>query len=391
MPTTKAFKGLSNVSDSLRLGVAWLAQADNIDITDTGAIKKRTGYRKAFAGAITGAYSTLDFTRMFVVDGGALKVLTGPGAATSLRSGISPALMHFTEVNDQVFFNNGTDSGIIAPDNTVVEWGWQAPAAPAVTAVTGQLPAGTYQVRCTFTMPDGRETGAGESAEITLVDGQALQATGLQLLDKHFTSVYIAPADSTVYQRAFTSVGATAFVWNDSPDNLGVDLLTNFYDPLPLGSEVIQFWRGRMYAAQYFAAADQTAIWFSQPLGFHLFDLNQDFILVPGRATMLAPHDSALVIGTEARVFAYDGTKLEQLAPYGVVPGDHWARDDERVLFWSTRGLCAAMPFTNLTEGQVSVAPGVSAGGTLVLRDGRKRYLVALRQGGAAFNPLSNI
>lgn len=386
MSTVSTFKGLNNVSDPLRLGLSWLAQADNVDITDAGAIKKRSGYRKAFAGAITGAYSTLDFTRLFVVDGGALKAMTGPAAAVSLLTGLSGAPMHFTEVNDQVFFNNGSERGIIQPDNTVTDWDWREPDAPSVAAVTGNLPAGLYRVCCTFILPDGRETGSSDAAELVLAQGQALQITGLAQLNGLTTRVYIAPADSTVFQSAGAPV-SSAMVWNDSPNNLGADLLTDGLDPLPAGADVIQHWKGRIYAAQYFADANQTAIWFSQPLGFHLFDLNQDFILVPGRVAMLAPHDSGLVIGTDKAIHAYGSEGLALLAPYGVVPGWHWSKDEGRVLFWSTRGLCGAMPFTNLTERQVSVAPGLQAGGALIERDGRKRYLVALHRGGTAFNP----
>lgn len=387
MNLTKRFKGLNNVSDPLRLGLAWLAQADNVDITDTGALKKRAGYSQTLASPITNAYATLDFKRLFVAGGGVLKAMTGPASAVTLCTGLSTAPMYFTEVNQEVFYNNGTDSGVILPDNSVLDWGWQAPAAPALAATTGNLPAGLYQVRCTYTLPGGRETGAGDSAEITLTRGQALQISGIPLRSGGFTNVYLAPADSTVFQRVFTSVGATAYIFNGTPDDLGVDLNTIFLDPLPLGVDVIQAWKGRIYAAQYFAADNQSAVWFSKPLGFHLFDQNSSFILVPGRVLMLAPHDDALVIGTDARIYAYPGDKLAELAPYGVVPGQHWAVDEARILFWSVRGLCAALPFTNLTEHQVSVAPGVQAGGTIVRDGGQKRYVVALQQGGLAFNP----
>jgi hypothetical protein len=56
------------------------------------------------------------------------------------------------------------------------------------------------------------------------------------------------------------------------------------------------------------------------------------------------------------------------------------------VLFWSLRGLCAALPFQNLTENQVSVAPGARAGGCLIQSGGQKRYLTVLQQGGQPFN-----
>lgn len=375
----KAFRGLNNVTDPLRAGLGSLAIANNVNVTDTGAIEVRAGYSLVKAGSFTGVYTTLDYQRMYLIDGGSLKNYDG----TVLKTGLGTAMMYWTEVNGQVFYNNGVDSGVILPDNTVHEWRWNTPLTPQVTAVTGTLPAGTYQVRCTNILDDGRETGTSDPAEITLAEGQALQISGLVV----GSNVYISPANSDVYQLAGPAA-STAFVWNDSPDNLGRELVNNFLDPLPLTADVVQVWKGRMYAAQYIYGSDQTVIWFSEPLGYHLFNLNSNFIIVPGRASMLAPHDDVLIIGTGSRVFAYDGAKLDQLADYGVVPGQHWAKDDGRILFWTTRGVCAALPFSNLTERQVSVAPGTQAGGTIVRDGGQKRYVVALQAGGSAFNSI---
>ena len=386
METVKSFSGLNNISDPLRLGLGWLAQADNVDITDTGALTKRAGYARTLVGALTAAYATEDFARLYVVDGGTLKVMQG-ATALVLKTLASPAPMYWAEINNQVFYNNGIDRGVILSDNSVLAWDWPTPGGANVAAVTGSLPAGLYQVRCTFGLPDGRETGASEAGEIILAEGQALQVSDIEVRAGHITNIYIAPANSEVYQRAFSSIGATAFVWNSSPDELGVDLFNSFCDPLPLGTDVLQAWRGRLYAAQYLPSEDQTVVWFSEPLGFHLFNLNSSFFMVPGKVLMLAPHDEALLVGTDQRIHAYSGEKLEQLALYGVAPGQHWSKDDGRILFWSKRGLCAALPFSNLTERQVSVAPGVSAGGTIVQQHGQKRYVVALQQGGSAFNP----
>lgn len=379
-----SFLGLNSVTDPLRVGLGWLAQADNINITDTGGMTQRDGYSLVAAGSYTGVYTTLDFSRMYVVVGSVIKDYAG----NALKDLTSTDPMYWAEVNTQVFFTNGTDSGIILPDSSVLPWGWQTPAVPGVAAVTGSLPAGQYQVRCTFTLPDGRETGASYVTELTLTEGQALQVTGIQTLSGHATNTYIAPANSTVFQLAFSTTSLSAFTWNASPDDLGVELTNHQLSPLPAGTDVIQEWGGRIYAAQYLASTDQTIVWFSQPLGFHLFNLGQDFFMVPGRVLMLAPHSDALIVGTDAATYAYTGEKLEQLAPYGVVPGQHWSEDDERILFWTTRGLCAALPFKNLTEKQVSVAPGVHAGGCVVRSGGQKRYVAALQQGGSAFNSL---
>ena len=294
----RAFKGLNNVTDPLRTGTGWLTIADNVNITDSGSITVREGYSRTKTGSFSSVYATKDFQRLYLVDGTTLKTVDD----VVLVSGLSLNTMYWAEINDQVFFNNGVDSGIIYPDNRVEAW------------------------RRPITV--NKFIGA---------DGKELEA---------------------------------------------------LLDPLPLGTDVIQFWKGRAYAAQYMPSEDQTVIWFSLPLGFHLFSLDSDYIVVPGHVRMLAPHDDALIVGTNAKVFAYDGVKLGELADYGVVPGQHWALDDKRVIFWTLRGACEALPFKNLTERQVSVAPGVQAGGTIVRSGGQKRYVVALHQGGAAFNSL---
>ena len=296
-----SFKGLNNVTDRLRLGLEWLAQADNVNISETGALSKRAGYSLARAGSYTSAYSTLDFSRLYTVD--ALSIKDSMGNAIFALTSSAP--MFWTEVNENVYFNNGTDTGTILTDSTVEPWG------------TKPITINQY-------------VGA---------DGKLLDA-----------------------------------------------LLNN----LPTGCDVIQHWKGCLYAAQYFPSENQTVVWFSQPLGFHMFSLDSDFIILPGRVLMLAPHDDALIIGTDARIYAYTDAKLEMLADHGVVPGKSWEWDIDakHLVFWTARGLCAALPFVNLTQNQISVAPGVHAGGCLVRSGGQKRFVAVLQQGGVPFNAL---
>lgn len=383
-PEVKSFLGLNNVTDPLRLGLGWLSRADNVDITDTGAIEVRKGYSRVAVGAFTGAFSTFDAKRMYLVDGGALRTMGG----VTIKAGLSPAPMHWCEVNDQVFYNNGTDSGIIEQDNSRMDWAWTAPGAPVLAAATGALPAGLYRACFTFTLEDGRETGASEIAELVLNGAQSLQVSGIPQVAGQRTNVYLAPADSTVFSYAGTPTGV-AWVWNASPDALGHELMTANLHPLPEGCDVVQAWGGRIYAAQYAPGLGQTVVWFSQPMALHLFDLAADFFMVPGRVLMLAPHDTGLVVGTDTQIMAYTGAQMAQIAEYGVVPGQHWSKDGKRLIFWSTRGVCSALPFSNLTETAVSVAPGIQAGGTIVQDGGQKRYVVALQQGGSAFNAFS--
>ena len=383
-PRIEKFKGLNNVTDPLRLGLGWLSRADDVDISDTGAISRRAGYALFQSGTLTGAFSTNDFSRLYIVDAGALKRVGG----STLRTGLSNAPMYWCEVNKDVYFTNGIDSGIIRQDDTVIEWSWPRPTEPVLAAVSGSLPKGQYQVVCTFVMPDGRETGSSSPAVIDLDDDSALQISSIPIESGFTTRIYIAPANSAVFQLAFETTSHAAWTWNASPDALGEELVTINTFPLPENATHPALWKGMVYVMEYFPAVDITVVWCSEPLGFHLFDQRAKFVIVKGRGTMLAPHASALLIGTDSYVYSWDGEKLTVEADYGVIPGWSHAVDDDtgNVVFWTERGACAAMPFSNLTERQISVAPGTQAGAAIVRQQGQKKFVVVLRRGGTAFN-----
>lgn len=379
------FLGLNNVSDPLNLGLSWLTTADNVIVTDAGKLKRRDGFAAPTGGVITGAYGTRDHKRMYYVDDGALKAMDGPTLAT----GFARDRMHWAEINRQVFYSNGTDYGVISPDNTLLPLSWPTPTEPTLAAVSGTLDPGLYQVCTTLLFDDGRETGPGPVSRIDIAEGQALQISDITQATGFVARVYIKPANSTVWGLSYEGY-QSARVWDYSPDSLGPDLLTDDMDPIPAGATVIQFWRGRLYAAQYIPSSDMTALWFSQPLGFHLFNLASDFLAIDGRVLMLAPHDSALLIGTDKAIYAWNGEALATLADYGTVPGCAWDIDETKpgkpVYFWTERGVCRFPEFANLTEEQVSVAPGVQAGAAVMQTGGQRHFVVALHQGGEPFN-----
>lgn len=377
------FRGLNNMTDPLRLGLEWLQVADDINITDTGAIERRDGYELALAGDISGAYATDDRAHMYIVDAGTLKNVLPDLSTRTYMTGMARTPVHWAEINEQVFFTNGIDSGVVHTSG-VWDWDWTAPAQPDVRASSGALPKGTYQVACTYYIDGGRETGASQAVEIYMDGAHGIVVENIP----YGANVYLAPADSTVFQLVAENVATGALVWNQSPDELGVDLNTQHMSPLPKGCEYIAAWQGRMYASQYDPTSDMSVVWCSEPLGFHLFDLQKNFFMLPGRVTMLAPHDDALVVGTDKAVYAYTSEVLQQVADYGVVPGWGWARDEDdvNIFFWSTRGLCKALPFSNVTLRQISVDCGLSAAAAIVSKNGAKRFVVALQKGGINFN-----
>lgn len=385
------FFGVDNVADPERLKPGWLRVADNVDITPQGAITRRPGYELVMTGAFTGAYATIeqDADHLYVVDAGELKQIHEDMTSTVLRTGLTSAPLYWAEINNQTFFSNGPDKGIIKQDGTVLDWGWPVPSAPEVTVGSGGLPAGQYSVACTFTLPDGRETGASEATYAGVGNsGGCLTITSIPQVAGCLTNIYVGVADSTVLQYALTTTG-TSVTWNDTPDSLGEELMTYGLDPVPLGATVIALWQGRAWAAEYSAADDVSIVWASEPLGFHLFNLQSAFLQVPGKVLLLLPHAQGIIIGTHYALYVWDGEKLTSLASYGVPAGRAGTVDVETGVcwFWTNRGLCRGLPFENLTSGRLHTDPGTHASTTIVQMGGLKKLITTTRPSGAVFNP----
>ena len=388
MKPVSQWKGLNNVGEYARVGLDSLSVADNVDITSTGAIGSREGFTRRITTPMSGGFSTKDHQRAYVVAGSQLCRVAPNLALVPLVALASSARVYWAEINSAVYFSNGGDYGRIDRDDAVHAWQCGTPAPVGLVAVSGgHLTPGVYQVACTFILPDGRESGAGITQAIRIEDGQSLSITGITQQSGCVTRVYVTPADSPVFGLAAVT-SETSVSWDGSADNLGESLNTLHMGDVPTGATVIAAFRSRMYAAMYLPCDNASVIWCSKPLQFHLFDVAEEFLMVPGQVHMLADAGEALLIGTSIGIHAYNEDAITELAPYGVVPG--WPSvvdpDTKKVLMWTQRGICEALPFSNLTQTTVSVPPGAQAGLSLVQRDGQKRLMATLIDGGTAFN-----
>lgn len=387
-PTLRRFRGLNNVADPMRgTGVAaeepweWQSIADNVDGTDSLGIELRAGYQQFLAAAITGSYSTVDFSRLYIIAGGLLKRVYPSGQTETLHSGLSGAA-HWSEINDVVYLSCGADKLQIEQDNTVKTWGVPTPAQPVVSAASGSLSAGVYQVAITYTDADGREGGACQAIEITLAAGSGITVSAIPQL--HAANVYLTDADGAVFYLAARTAGSAVTLTIPAA---GVELTTQFLDAPPASGGHVAFFAAAAFLAEYIPEIDQTVVWRSRPLAYHLFNLDSDYFVVPGEVTQMHGAAAGLIVTTQSRVFAYDGERLAQLAPYGAPPGQHAeAGADEKIYFWTKRGLCRAFPFQNMTESALSVAPGVQAGGGIVESNGYRKFVAVIQQGGSAHN-----
>ena len=382
-----AWKGLNNVGEYTRTGIEWLAVADNVDVTDTGRIETREGFTRRIAQPMTGGFSTRDHQRSYVVSPGWVSRVTPDLQLRQIAPLAGTQRMHWAQVNGDVYFSNGVDYGRISEDDAFSPWTLGTPGPVALSAVRGNSTPGTYQVACTYATADGRESGAGPAQTITLTDGQAIAVSGIAQKAGASARVYVTPANSSVFGLAGVTTATTMTVSAD-PNTLGEALLTQFIGDVPQGCTVLCYFKGSMYASMYMPNLDASAIWYSRPMQPHLFDQAEDYLMVPGEVRAMADAGEALVIGTSLALHAYNGEGLTELAPYGMPAG--WPStidpDTKKVLLWTDRGICRALPFENLTQSTVSVPPGMQAGLSLVQRDGQKRLIATLVSGGNSFN-----
>jgi len=377
----REFRGLNNVDDPIRLSLVWATQADNVDITSKNSLSRCRGFvRRTTNTSLTGAYATKDLQRMYVIDAGVLKQVLPDLTFATLKSGLSSGAYSFEEVNGVVYYTNGVDYGTIETTGWR-PWGIVEPASPQLSWGTGSLPQGVYQVVCTFVNDRGMESG---NSEVALLDGSGrVLISNIPQAAGYTTNVYVTMCDGTIFYLLAES--APAALSYDLFSVLGQEI-TYWDTNAPQRGKFPAYFQGQIYLADWYPVQDTTHIWNSLPIQFHHFDFGSEGLAVPGQVRMMKATDAHLIIGTERAVFAFDGDKIEQVADYGVTDGWHAVVHEEKLYFWTLRGLCKVMPFENLTEDAVSVPPGLSAGAAIIENDGLRRYVVALHTGGKAYN-----
>lgn len=394
--TLKGVDGLNNKLDPMRggpssQGVAprtWqlLTEADNINITDANLMVRRDGYEPFIPGSnITSSFSTFAHDRFYVIDNGTLMQVTPDGELIPLASNLSgPA--RWAELNDVVFLSVGGDKLCINPDGSVFDWGIPIPFGGRLHQAGGDLEPGLYQVCFTFIDEAGREGGVGQSMPIQVISG-GITVTDIPTQQDAYTAIYMT-TKGAVFRLAAVVPQNTQSISLTTPV-VGRELVTQFFDPPPAAILDIAAFEGRIYGAEYNQDANATVIWFSEPIGYHLFNLNSGFFMVPGRVVVMGAglESDSLMLSTETRVFLYNRDGLTQVAEYGSIYGQHIdIGSDKKLYFWTKRGLCRASPFENLTESDVSVPPGITASGGVIHQHGYTKFVVALKSGGAAYN-----
>lgn len=342
---TNAFKGLNNRVDPTRLGLEWQIQADNVVCDDAGYLVRRPGMQSLSNGLID-LYGRRDGRMLGVTIDDALVDISENGTQTVLFSGMEGGPFQWTELGYAVFAMSSTHAWAVYP-NRLVTWGVPLCPPPVVYSGGGEY---TFRIACVYVAADGRQGG---TAELVTVHGP--ETAGMTVipptLTGYRTRTYASTPDGT--ELYLVNEGIAAFVLGEEPR--GISLSTLHHYPPPIG-EVIGDFHNRLAVGVWEPDLDRSVIYFSQMDNPHLFQLDQDFQIVPGRVTLLASVPRAIVIGTDRAIYV-DSIDMptQRVADYGVAPGG-LVRDDRGVVeFWTERGLCINGPFKNLTDEQYTV------------------------------------
>lgn len=410
--TVGPFKGLNNVLAPEERGIEWLTDALNADVTNTGRIRKRGGFKRVYAGAgVHSAWSCRDLTAagylLLFREGNALCALSTAFAKAVLVSGLAGGLrMSFSFIDSRVYFSDALQNGILELSSmTARSWGLPVPGVPTLAAAAGNLIEGRYHVVLTYRRGDGQESGAGVGAYVDVPAGGGIDITGIpQPSDPDITriDVWMTHAGGDVFFLAQEiPVGTLSTSYAGDTTEFKYSLQTQFLNPPPPG-QLIEWFRGRMLVA----AGDVVLI--SEEYGYELFDL-RDYVTFERYITALDAVDDGVYVGTTEALYFLplgDGSSEAVFGPlmlacdYGALFGSAAKCRSEKIgdgsgkgaaiIYETRRGKVAAMnsgSVLNLTIASYVYPAGTMGAGAVIEQDGLIKHIgVVLDPDGKALN-----
>lgn len=377
--------GFSNKREATRLrqsddrgpASTFLHAADNVDLTADGYLRRRRGFALALAG---GAAHSLwsDGADALYVDGSDLVHVDSRLTRTVLRSDLAAQQrMSCVRAPDgDVYWSNGLEIGrihagearpIITP----------TPTPPAVTATSGGLPAGRYQVAFAATGPDG-ESPATFPIALDLPADSGISIGTLPAAVR----VYMTCADGATFFRVPGASGVIATL-----ANTGERLQTLLMAEMPPG-QIVRHYAGRLLVA---AGA---VLWLSEPYQYGLMNPARNWLPFPAPITVVEPCEDGVYVCADA-TYWIPGDLLDtspaKVLPFGGLDGSGGVSPDQRTVFWgSDKGIVIGAPGGQVTTPQSDeISFGHSPAGATAWReqDGQT-HLIAVRTDAA---PATNV
>lgn len=353
--------------------VYYLRDAVNVDITNSGTIRRRAGYAKALAGAeITSAWS--DGTSGYVVDAGELKRVTPDADGFLLSATI--------ENNAGADLSRGA-AFVKTPLGLLVSDGHQiySVVSDELMRFTHDAPgyiasatSGEGNVLVTATLLDGdMESAVGV---VTRLSGTYPITVTVAAAQVGRVMLYLSTLNGTELYRHGVLKSVTTVI--PAEDGLKDSLKTQNMVSMVAGSRMY-FAFGRLWSLQ------NGVVFYSDPYYLHLRQPT-NFVQFPDTALVFHPTNYGFVVATSQELGFIQGTSPEdfvyrQIAPYGAVPGTDVVDVDNGVFLMTARGLVKVSQdgaLSNLHEGKVAVDQATHGAAGIIERDGAVNVVTSL-------------
>lgn len=400
------FIGIDNRNPETKVRPGHVRDLENVDPTRDGQMPaRRDGYARFHTGTgIHSAWGDGAFPWLVYAQQGTLYGLQAqsdtPVPLVLLQSDTE---LSYALVNSELYFSNGTDSGVLRIDGDAYAWACEVPAGQGNTAASvgaGGLTAGDYQVALTYRDVLGRESGTGRAEVVTVPEGGGVVLNNIpQPVDPNVVTIRIyitEPNGEVLYHAGDIPRGMNSALISAGPRKM--PLRTQFQTPLPAG-QLVSAGHGRLFVARGRTVYWSDALRYGQGV---LADNHYRVGLESDRVGLLA----AVGDGTEgAGVYVAAGKRTYWLAgadpkdwrssiayPAGAVPGtlswasgEVWGLEFTRpVPSWlATNGqFCVGLPGGQVVSFNTSiVTTDHGEYGASLIRDanGQRHMLTTLR------------
>ena len=363
--------------------------AVNVDFDNEGHLLfPRIGSTLAYSG--TECHSWYEYEDSLgyglFVDGTSLKRLNLDDTATTLKT-VNPLPMSYCVLNGNIYFSNGSDTGIYV-NGTIKEWGVEVPPMqPLATATaTGGMYAGEYRVVITWLteISNGHyeESGTGNSTRVTVADGGGIRLSDFPLVPSTIDSV-------AVYVSSVNS--QDLYLYDEYPANISevfirynvgtVKLDTQFgFKVRPKLGLTVHY--GRVYWIDgnfiYYTEAQHYGL---QRAGsyFHYESPITNIISVPG----------ALFITTETGIYRISGIDSEQptntqVKTYGAPEGSYFQDfDDTFAYLISHNGFCkiSSEGIVEIAQNDIAFPVFMKGSAAVVEHQGYQKLIAVMQEG----------
>jgi len=316
-------KGVDNVHQDYEVPADSLRRAVNVDILDSGKIRRRKGFSQTLAA--TNPHSLWsDGVNAYYVVSNTLRRFFENGTSTSLGSVVVGAnKLAYVKVNSEVYFTCATARGRIK-SGTLTSWGVNNPTVPpTMTTTTGVLPPGIYFGAVTYLLADGRESGASALASVTLAADGGIAVTSMPVpIDANVTKkrFYLSTANGEVLYMA-AEVGAADLFATISSPVAGAELRTEYLIAPPLGTSLAHT-LGRIFIVD---AADPRVVWFTEAQDYGHVNKRKGFYVFEGPVTAIAGSTDGLYVGSDMTYFIAGAGNADatqrMVLEFGIVAG----------------------------------------------------------------------